>query len=102
MQPKGNNSSTAGTLMKIHAHNHIMVRYFPYKFQEIPFITLENHCTGTTQSSGGGCSRRVHKILYLAFKKGTILVIFTSENIHRESLSLKNPAAYLLNRKFVN
>ena len=29
--------------------------------------TLENHCTRTVQSSRGGCSRRVHKIVYLAF-----------------------------------
>ena len=35
---------------------------------------LENHCTQTAQSSHGGCSRRVHKIVYLAVKKGNILV----------------------------
>ena len=38
--------------------------------------TLENHCTRTAQSSHGGCSRRVHKIVYLAVNKGYILVIF--------------------------
>ena len=32
--------------------------------------TLENHCTRTAQSSLGGCSRRVHKIEYLAVYKG--------------------------------
>ena len=40
------------------------------------YITLENHCTRTAQSSGGGCSRRVHKIEYLAVIKGNILVNF--------------------------
>ena len=64
--------------------------------------TLENDCTRTAQSSRGGCSRRVHKIVYLAVNKGNILVIFfTSENIHRELLSLINPALYLLDKKFV-
>ena len=37
-------------------------------------FTLENHCTRTAQSSRGGCSRRVHEIVYLADKKCTILV----------------------------
>ena len=37
---------------------------------------LENHCTRTGPSSYGGCSRRVYKIVYLAVKKGNILVIF--------------------------
>ena len=36
--------------------------------------TLENHSTRTAQSSCGGCSGRVHKIVYLAVKKGNILV----------------------------
>ena len=36
-------------------------------------VTLENHCTRTAQSSLGVCSRRVHKIVYLAVKKGNIL-----------------------------
>ena len=36
--------------------------------------TLENHCTQTAQSSCGGCSRQVHKIVYQAVKKGIILV----------------------------
>ena len=35
--------------------------------------TLENHCTRTAQSSRGGCSRRAHKIIHLAVKKGNIL-----------------------------
>ena len=39
-------------------------------------FTLENHCTGTVQSFRGGCSRRVHKIVYLAVNKGNSLVIF--------------------------
>ena len=39
----------------------------------------------------------MHKIVYLAVKKGHILVIFfASENIHCELLSLINPAVYLL------
>ena len=37
-------------------------------------ITLENHCNRTAQSLHGGCSRRVHKIVYLAVKKGNIFV----------------------------
>ena len=51
---------------------------------KMPTTTLENHCARTAQSSRGGCSRRVHKIVYLAVKKGNILVIFfTSENCWR-------------------
>ena len=42
----------------------------------LPLITLENHCTLTAQSLRGGCSRGVHKIVYLAVYKGNILVIF--------------------------
>ena len=38
------------------------------------FVTLENHCTRTAQSSCVGCSRRVDKIVYLAVIKGNILV----------------------------
>ena len=38
------------------------------------FVMLENHCTRTTQSSCLGCSRRVHRIVYLAVEKGNILV----------------------------
>ena len=70
---------------------------------QVTICTLENHCTRTVQSSRGGYSRRVHKIVYLSVKKGTILVIFflTSENIHRESLSLIKPAVYLHNQFFV-
>ena len=37
------------------------------------FLMLENHCT-LAQSLGGGCSLQVHKIVYLAVKKGNILV----------------------------
>ena len=36
--------------------------------------TLENHCTRTAQSSRGGCSRRVQKVVYLAVNQGNILV----------------------------
>ena len=39
MQSKSNNFSiTDETLMKLHMHNHIMVIYIQYKFDEIPFI----------------------------------------------------------------
>ena len=38
--------------------------------------TLENHCTRTVQSSRVGCSLRVHRIVYLAVKKGNVLVKF--------------------------
>ena len=42
----------------------------------------------------------VHKIVYLAVKLGNDFgQYFTSENIHRELLSLINPAVYLLNKK---
>ena len=37
-------------------------------------VTLENHCTRTAQSEHGGCSRRVHEMVYLAVNKGNILV----------------------------
>ena len=40
------------------------------------YITLENHRTRTAQLSRGGCSRRVHKIKYLAVNKGNSLVNF--------------------------
>ena len=52
------------------------------------YTTLENHCTRTAQSPHGGCSRRVHKIVYLAIKNGHILVnilllkIFIANNCH--------------------
>ena len=41
-----------------------------------PRSTLENHCTRTVQSSCGGCSRRVHKIVNLAVQKGNICDLF--------------------------
>ena len=63
---------------------------------------LENHCTQTSQSSRGGCSRQVHKIEYLAVNKGNVLVNFLLLKIfNRELLSLINPAVYLLNKFFV-
>ena len=39
-------------------------------------MKLETHCTctRTAQSSRGGCSRRVHKIVHLAVKKGNTLI----------------------------
>ena len=40
----------------------------------VAIITLENDFTRTAQSSRGGCSRRVQKILFLAVKKDNILV----------------------------
>ena len=44
----------------------------------------------------------MRKIVYLAVKKGNILVMFffISENIHPELLSLINPAVHLLNKSF--
>ena len=48
-------------------------------------ITLENHCTRIAQSPRGVCSRRVHKIMYLAVKKGNILV-----NILLTKISIAN------------
>ena len=47
--------------------------YLPFN---CPYFTLENHCTRTAQSSLGGCSRRVYKIVYLAVKKGTTRDVF--------------------------
>ena len=51
----------------IYARCHILVRL-------LLFITLENHCNRTVQSLRAGCSRREHKIVYLAVKKGNIFV----------------------------
>ena len=39
-------------------------------------VKQENHCTRLAQSSRGGCSGQVHKIVYLAIRKGNILVKF--------------------------
>ena len=61
-------------------------------------LTLENHCTRTAQSTRGGCSRRVQKVVYLTVNNCNILIFFTSQNIHRELLSLINPAVYLVNK----
>ena len=63
-----------------------MIREFAHLNRAIyPFLMLENHCTRTAQSSRVGCSRRVHRIVYLAVKKGNVLVniLFQSENILR-------------------
>ena len=43
-------------------------------FVSIIKVSLENHCTRTVQSSRVGSSLRVNRIVYLAFKKGNILV----------------------------
>ena len=63
--------------------------------------TLENHCTRIAKSPRSGCSQRVHKLVYLFVNKGNILVIFYIKNIHRELLSLINPAMCLQNTFFV-
>ena len=55
---------------------------------------LENHCTLTAQSSCGGCSRRVHKIVYQTVNKGNILVtFFASENIQPTKILLSRYTA---------
>ena len=54
-----------------------------------------------SDSSRGGCSRRVHKILNPAVKRGNILVNFLLMNFFCKLLSLINPAVYLLNKMFV-
>ena len=48
------------------------LRIFSYEYLH---ATLETHCTRLVQSSRVGCSRRGHKIVYLAVKKGNIFVI---------------------------
>ena len=66
------------------------------------FNALENLCTQKLQSSRGGCSRPVHKMVYLALYKGNILInILFLKNIHREIPSLINQAMYLFNKKIV-
>ena len=59
--------------------------------------TLENHCIRTAQSSRGGCSRRVYKIMYIAVKKGNIFVIFLLLKILIANYNHIHPAVYLLN-----
>ena len=45
-------------------------------------IMLENRCTRTVQPLHVGCRRRVHRIVYIAVKKGKYFgQYFTSENI---------------------
>ena len=81
--------------------NYFSLTYFQYILNRSNNHARE-HCTRNAQSSRGVCSRRVHKIEYLAVNKGNILVnFFTYANIHRELLSLINPAVYLLNKKIV-
>ena len=48
------------------------------------------HCTGTAQSSRGGCSRPVHKIVYLAVKRGNILVIFLLLKIISKAINVNH------------
>ena len=73
----------------------ISLRFTPSKHAREPRFS-------TAQSLRVGCSRRVHKIEYLAVNKGKILVnVLLAVNNHRELLSLINPAVYLLNKSFV-
>ena len=45
----------------------------------------------------------MHKQVYIAVKKGnTVVIFFTSGNIHRKLLSLINPAMYLLSNIFAS
>ena len=62
---------------------------FTCKFKDsFTVIILENHCNQTAKSSCGGCSRQVHKIVYLAVNKGNnllnvlLLKIFIANNYH--------------------
>ena len=43
-------------------------------FKQTAKTMVENHCTQTGQSSPIGSSRVGHKIVYMAVKKGTVLV----------------------------
>ena len=52
--------------------------------------TLQNHCTQIVQSSHAGWIRQVHRIVYLAVKKGNHLL-----------LSLINSAVYVLSKIYV-
>ena len=57
------------------AQMHMLVDSKCKKYKNLTYWhTLESHCTRTVQPSRGGCSRCVHKIVYLAVKKGNILV----------------------------
>ena len=55
---------------------------------DIVFIYAREPCARTAQSSRVGCSRRVHKIVYLAVKMGNISVnilllkIFSANYFH--------------------
>ena len=52
------------------------INYLGLKLDIINLLshTLENHCIRTAQPSYGGCSRRVHKTVYLTDDKGNSLV----------------------------
>ena len=58
--------------------------------------TLDNHCIRTVQSLRGGCSRRVHKIVYLAVKNDNILVNILLLKLFIANYCHINPAVYLL------
>ena len=67
--------------------------------------TRENHCTRTAQSLRGGCSRRVRRKVYIAVKKGNVMVnILLLKNILLSDLcfSLINPAVYLLDNVYMS
>ena len=67
-----------------------------------PIFTLKNLHTGTVQSLCGGCSRRVHKIVYLAVKKGNILASTLRLKIFFTNYCHINPAMYLLNKIYMS
>ena len=68
--------SVVSSADSIYKHSLIEKQLWIYLPFNCPYFTLENHCTRTAQSSRGGCSRRVHKIVYLAVKKGTTRDVF--------------------------
>ena len=62
--------------------------------------TLDSHCTRAAQLLHGGCSQQVHKIVYLAVKKGFILVKILPLKIFI-LIYCHYPAVYLLNTFFL-
>ena len=72
------------------------------KFLCWSIYTLRNKCTRTAHSSCGGCSWRVHKILYIAVKKDNILSIFYFWKCSSPIIITNiNPAVYLSIKIFV-
>ena len=59
-----------------YVHNH-----WTHSCLGVTYITLENHCTRTAQSSRVGCRRRGHKIVYLTVIREVCCQYFTSRNI---------------------